>query len=213
VESVTFRSVSVVSSSSLLSSSNFASVRGIEVIVRGTIEVTENRDYWKWGETQNTFRGVSVVSNGSLLSSSNFGSVGGIEMIALSCVPVTVNWNRSTSGVGVEVTQDTFARVSVVSNGSLLSGSDFTSIVGVEVILGSTVEIPINWNHSRERVGGNMPVIGFALISVVSNSTVLSGTDFSRISGIEMVVAGGVPVTVNRNNVGTTTKAKYQVES
>jgi len=215
VESVTFRSISVVSGSTSLSCTDFASVSGIEVIVRGTVEVTENRGDRKRSETQNTFRGISVVSNGALLSCTNFGSVSGIEVIALSCVKVTINRNRRAGSVRIEVTQDAFASVSVISSGALLRGADFAGIVSVKVILGSSVEITINRNHSRMRVRGNMPVIHFALVSMVSSGAVLSCTDFGGVRGIEMVTASSVKVTVNWNNIPsfTSTKTKNQVQS
>jgi len=89
----------VVSSSSLLRSSNFASVSGIEVIVLSSVPVSvdwdETRKRSSSGESKNRLESVSVVSNGARLSCSNFASVSGIEVIALSWVPVTVHWSES----------------------------------------------------------------------------------------------------------------------
>jgi len=152
---------------------------------------------------------VSMVSHRSLLSSSNFSDVGGVEVIGLGRVIVAVNRDNRKR----RVAQNTFRLVSVVSNSSVLGCSNLTSVGGVEVIVFGRVKVAENRDSSRDGLGGNVPITAFGCVSMVSDSTLLGCSNFTRVGGVEVIAFASVIVAVNRNDVSTTSKAKNQVKS
>jgi len=85
----------------------------------------------------------------------------------------------------------------VVTNSALLSGADFTSVGSVEVIVVGWVKVAVHRDETRSRSNANESQNTFELVSVVSRGTRLSGTDFTSVGGVEVIVLGRVPVAVD----------------
>jgi len=169
-------------------------------VVKVKILHNHNNNSLRVGVSQDAFRLVSVVSNSSVLSGANFASVGGVEVIGFCCVPVTINRDKTRSRGSRNKSKNRFEGVSVVTSGARLSCTNFASVGGVEVIGFSSVVVTVDCGESRSRSCAYVKSVTFRLVSVVSNSSVLSCANFASVGGVEVITSGSVEISVNRDN-------------
>ena len=123
-------------------------------------------------------------------------NTGGVEV--LNTVPVSVNWDCMDAVTWVGrlegIESDSLGSVAVSAELAVSGGSDFVDVGGVEVV--NSVEVSVNWDSLDSvtwvTVGQSVESNTFRSVVVVTELSRSGGTDFARVSGVEVVSA--VPV-------------------
>jgi hypothetical protein len=139
-----------------------------------------------------------MLASVSLVGGSNFIRFGSVEVIMAGWVPVSVNWDTSKELSRTYIAQNTFTSVSMVSSLSLRSGSNFSRICSVEMVRVSSMPVTVDRYKSVVMMSKDMESNTFTFVTMVSSSTMDSGSNFSSIRSVKVIFSFILPVSENR---------------
>jgi hypothetical protein len=181
----------MVSCMTLMGSTNFRRITGIEVIMVTLIPITINRNTTKElhgrNITQNPLTSISSLTRMSGFGYANFLMISSIEVILIPSIPITIHGHQTMMMMIKNIKSNPFRFIPMISNRSAYHSPDLCLIRRIMMIMMLFMKVSIHrMNMMFRRISKSQNA--FIFKTVISSLPHRSGPNLASITGIKMIM-------------------------